>query len=116
MSSIKIGFILASNSRQPLPSTRVAVLNMFPFLRANDFEPHVVFEPSEPTESPVLPDLAPRLIAEGFRLVFFQKVTGPSVLDVARKLSAAGVKTVFGVCDLLDVSMVEATDMTITVT
>ena len=29
---IKVGFVLLSNSRNPLPSTRIAGLNMFPFL------------------------------------------------------------------------------------
>src|SRR5437870_4093220 len=34
MTPVKIGFVLLSNSRNPLPSTRIAALNMVPFLRA----------------------------------------------------------------------------------
>ena len=52
MAAIKIGFVLVSNSRRPIPSTRIAVLNMFSFLRAANFQPEIVFEPQEVTEKP----------------------------------------------------------------
>jgi glycosyltransferase involved in cell wall biosynthesis len=113
---MKIGFVLLSNTRDPIPSTRIAVLNMFPFLRAAGFEPHAVFEPAHATETPEVPDLAHRLVAEGFRIVVFQKVHGPSVEALARKLSASGVRTVYAVCDRVDAAMAAATDITIAVT
>jgi glycosyltransferase involved in cell wall biosynthesis len=56
------------------------------------------------------------LLAERFDIVFFQKVRGPSVERLARQLSAAGVRTVYGVCDLVDAGMAMATDCTIAVT
>src|SRR6185295_4410506 len=79
MSPVKIGFVLLSSSRDPLPSTRIAVLNMIPFLRQARFEPHIVYEPETGTEQPELTGLAQRLADQGFRVVFFQKVRGPSV-------------------------------------
>jgi glycosyltransferase involved in cell wall biosynthesis len=112
----KVGFVLLSNSKAPIPSTRIAALNMFPFLREAGFEPHIIFEPRTGTETPDVTNLAPRLIAEEFRIVFFQKVHGPSVLRLAHELYNAGIKTVFGVCDLVNVAMAEATDATVVVT
>jgi hypothetical protein len=116
MTPIKIGFVLLSNSKYPIPSTRIAVLNMVPFLRAANFEPHIVFEPPQGAETPDVSGLAPRLMAEGFHIVYFQKVHGPSVEELARQLSAMGIRTVYGVCDLVDVAMAAATDATIVVT
>lgn len=113
---IKIGFVLPSSTRNPIPSTRIAVLNMLPFLRAAGFEPHVVFEPLQNTETPDVSGLAARLKADGFRIVFFQKVHGASIVALVYELRSAGIKTVFGVCDVVEPVMVEATDATITVT
>lgn len=112
----KIGFVLLSSLRYPIPSTRIAVLNMLPFLRAAGFDARIVFEPTRSTETPDLPDLATWLQAEGFKIVYFQKVHGDSAVALSRKLRAVGIKTIFGVCDLIDVAMAEATDATITVT
>jgi len=89
---------------------------MFPFLREANFEPQIVFEPEIATEIPDVAELAPRLLTERFRIVFFQKVHGPSVETLARQLSAAGISTVYGVCDLVNVAMAEATNTTIVVT
>jgi hypothetical protein len=116
MIPIKVGFVLLSNSQAPIPSTRIAVLNMFPFLRACNVDPHIVFDPLQATETPDLSCLAPRLVAEGFRIVVFQKVHGQSVEEAARQLREAGIKTVYCVCDLVDPRMAEATDATIVVT
>lgn len=113
---IKIGFVLLSNSQSPIPSTRIAVLNMFPFLRATQFDPHIVFEPTQSTETPDMSGLARKLKTEGFRIVYFQKVHGDSVVTLARDLRLVGIKTVFGVCDVVEPAMVDATDATITVT
>src|SRR5262245_13402553 len=116
MPSMKIGFVLLSNSSQPMPSTRIAVLNMFPFLRAAGFEPQVLFEPAQPTETPDLTTLPDRVRRGDFRLVVFQKVHGPSVEAFVRHLSAMGTRTVYAVCDIVDLAMVAATDATVAVT
>src|SRR5207248_5056209 len=98
----KIGFVLLSNSRNPQPSTRIAVLNVMPLLRAAGFDPHIAYEPEEACELPDLAGLADRLAAEGFRVVVFQKVRGAKVQDAVRRLSAHNIRTVFCVCDLID--------------
>ena len=113
---VKIGFVLLSNSRSPIPSTRIASLNMFPFLRAAHYEPHIVFEPEHGDERPDVSGLAPRIVAQGFKIVVFQKVHGPSVEALARQLGEAGVRTLFCVCDVVDVPMAKATDATVAVT
>lgn len=115
MTPIKIGFVLLSNSQHPMPSTRIVVFNMFPFLRTANFEPHIVFEPGVSTETPDVSGLASSLLTEGFSIVFFQKVHGPGVVDLARQLSDAGIKTVYSVCDLVNVEMAVATDVTIVI-
>ena len=116
MIPVKIGFVLLSNSLQPLPSTRCAVLNMFPFLRAENFDPHIVFEPVQADATPEVADLAFRLCTGEYRIVVFQKVQGRGVETLVRRLSAAGVKTVYCVCDLVDAAMAAASDATIVVT
>lgn len=89
---------------------------MIPFLRTAQFDPHVVFEPTQNTETPDLSGLSAKLQAEGFHIVYFQKVHGDSAVALAQELRACGIKTVFGVCDLVDEAMAHATDATITVT
>lgn len=116
MEPVRIGFVLLSNSRNPAPSTRVAALNMFPFLRASGYDPQILFEPEEATETPALPGLVERATAGGFRLVLFQKVHGAPVEKAVRELAATGIKTVYSVCDLVDLPMTHATDATIVVT
>jgi hypothetical protein len=116
MTANKIGFVLLSSAADPLPSTRITVLNMFAYLRDAGFDPHIVFEPQSPTEVPDVSGLAQRLVGHGFRAVFFQKVHGRSVEALARELRGAGIRTVYGVCDLVNPAMVEATDATIAVT
>ena len=116
MKPVKIAFVLLSNSRNPMPSTRISVLNLFPFLHAANFETKIVFEPDEGTESPDLSGLLPRILSEGCDIVYFQKVHGPSVVELALQLAQRGVKTVYGVCDLVNVTMAEATDATVVVT
>jgi hypothetical protein len=115
-SVIKVGFVLLSNSRNPIPSTRIAILNMLPFLRAGGFDPHIVFEPAEGTQTPEVAGLLPRLVAERFQVIVFQKVHGASVEALAQSLRLAGIKTVFALCDVIDVPMARATDMTVVVT
>lgn len=112
----RIGFVLLSNSACPLPSTRIAVLNLFPLLRAAGYDPEIVFEPASATETPELAGLAERAKARGCSLVFFQKVHGASVLAEMRKLRGLGIRTVYGVCDRIDDEIVRATDATTIVT
>jgi glycosyltransferase involved in cell wall biosynthesis len=117
MTPIKLGFVLLSPSSAPQPSTRVAVLNMFPFLRESGFEPQVVFEPPVGVEQPELPSgLAQRLSSQGFQVVVLQKVRGSSVQAFVGELSRLGIRTVFEVCDLVDSEMARLTDVTIAVT
>lgn len=113
---VKIGFVLLSNSRNPIPSTRIAILNMFPFLRAAHFDPHIAFEPDQGNARPDLDGLAPKLAAQGFQIIVFQKVHGHSVEALARALGQLGVRTVFCVCDIVDNAMAAATDATVVVT
>lgn len=116
MTPVKIGFVLLSNSANPVPSTRIAALNMFPFLRLANFDPHIIFEPSTGTEVPDLQLNATKMALAGFRIVFFQKVHGPHVEAFAKELSAVGIRTVYSVCDLVCSQMAEATDSTVVVT
>jgi glycosyltransferase involved in cell wall biosynthesis len=89
---------------------------MFPYLRQANYEPHIVFEPIGSSEMPDLSGLAKQIVQEGIEIVYFQKVHGPSVLAEAKKLSVAGVRTVYGVCDIIDNEMAKITDATIVVT
>jgi len=116
MSPIKVGFVLVSSSRDPLPSTRIAVMNMLPFLREAGFDPHIVFDPPQAVERPDVAGMASRLAAQGFRIIVFQKVHGSSVETLVHELSAHGIRTVFAVCDIVDATMVDITDATIAVT
>ncbi|MGE5651935.1 MAG: glycosyltransferase [Bacillota bacterium] len=116
MNPIRIGFVLLSNSRNPAPSTRIAALNMFPFLKAAGYDPEILFEPADATETPELPDLVKQAVDREIRVVLFQKAHGPAVERAARRLALAGIKTVYSVCDLVDVAMVRCTDATVVVT
>jgi hypothetical protein len=113
----KIGFVLLSNAQSALPSTRVSVLNMWPFLKAAGFDPRVVFEPDQATENPDLSCLDEnKLAGDGYKIVYFQKVGGAGVEAAVRRLSSVGIRTVYGVCDRVDVGMATASDVTIAVT
>lgn len=113
---MKIGFILCSGSREPMPSTRIAVLNMLPFLEATGLSTHILFEPQQPTETPNLAGVAELAIATRCNVVVFQKVRGTDAISLARQLDAAGIRTVFIVCDRVDVEMAQVTDSTVVVT
>lgn len=113
---MKVGFILVSNSGNPIPSTRVATLNMFPLLRAAGCDPQIVFEPDTSTATPNLDGLLPTILAGGYALVVFQKVCGDSAVALARQLGQAGIRTIYSVCDFIDIPMAEATDATVCVT
>ncbi|MDP2369227.1 glycosyltransferase [Rhodoferax sp.] len=112
----RVGFVLCSNQAQPIPSTRIAALRMLPFLATLGMQPLVLHEPQQPDETPDLTGVAQRVIEQGCDVVVLQKVHGPSAVHLARQLSASGVRTVFLVCDLVDIAMSEATDATVVVT
>lgn len=112
----RIGFVLPSPLHGPMPSTRIAILNMLPYLHDGGFETHILFEPPGSNEAPHLPDIVDRAVALGIDIVYFQKVRGPSVLETVTRLGARGIKTVYGVCDLIENGMAEATDATVVVT
>ncbi len=112
----RIGWVLLSSPDNPIPSTRVAVLNMLPRLRPLGFDSRLLFAPTRPSETPQLELDADRIAAEGLRLVCFQKVHGPSVLALAGALRRRGIRTAYVVCDLIDPEMARATDATIVVT
>jgi glycosyltransferase involved in cell wall biosynthesis len=78
--------------------------------------PLILHEPQQPDETPDLTGVAERAIEQGCDVVVLQKVHGPSAVQLARQLSALGVRTVFLVCDLVDLAMSEATDATVVVT
>lgn len=113
---IKLGFVLLSNTQNPIPSTRIVVLNMLPYLRSVGFDPHIVFEPDTSTKTPDVTGVLEKIKAGNFKIVVFQKVFGSSVLQLARELRNIGVKTVFAICDFVNPTMCEATDATIVVT
>ena len=113
---VKLGFILVSNSIQPFSSTRISVFNILPFLRSANIDPYVVYEPEIATETPDVSGLLPQILSERFDIIYFQKVHGPSAVKLAMQLSDHGIKTVFGVCDVVVPEMARATDATIVVT
>lgn len=116
MALARVGFVLLSNSRQALPSTRISVLNMLPYLRDAGFAAEVAFEPERAVHAPDLAGLDLRALAARYDLVYFQKVHGPAVLNAVRVLERAGVRTVYGLCDVVAPDLVEATSATAVVT
>lgn len=113
---MKLGLILASHTSLPQPSTRIAVLNMLPFLRAAGWQCDIVFQPAPlaASEHPDLSGLSPAAL-RGYDVVLFQKVAGASALALVRQLAAAGVRTLYCVCDRVEPEMVAACDRTIAI-
>lgn len=112
----RVGFVLCSRTDEPIPSTRIAALRMMPLLATLGMQSSVLHEPQQPDETPDLTGVDERAIEQGCDVVVLQKVHGPSAVQLVRRLSAAGVRTVFLVCDLVDAEMSEATDATVVVT
>lgn len=112
----RVGFVLLSPSAQPIPSTRVAVLNMLPLLRAAGWQADILHDPTHATETPTLPLAAADIVAAGYRVVVFQKVRGTDVTRLARALAVCGVRTVYLVCDIVDTEMATLCDATVVVT
>lgn len=116
MRKINIGFALLSNRKNPAPSTRISILNILPYLQKAGFETSILFEPDQSTEEPVISDVVDSATQREIDIVYFQKVRGPSVVETVRRLSARGIRTVYGICDLVEEQMVAETDATIAVT
>lgn len=114
--AIKVGLVLASPSSRPLPSTRVALLNIRPQLAALGIETQILFEPDQATETPALTLGVDQVLAAGCEVVCFQKVRGPAVEALASALTLKCVRTVFLVCDLVEPRMARLTDATVVVT
>lgn len=114
--ALRIGFVLVSPTQQPQPSTRISVLNVLPRLGDAGFQASILHEPATDSPMPDLDMVDPAHVAASYDIVYFQKVHGPSVLRLAAALRGAGVPTVYGACDSIERSMIEATDATILVT
>ncbi len=110
---MKVGFVLLSNLKKPQPSTRITVLNMLPFLQSMGIQTQLVFNPDSDGEEPNVDGLAQRLILEKFDCIYFQKIHGASVQACVRNLSKAGIGTIYGVCDMVDVEMSQLVDLTL---
>lgn len=109
-------FALLSPRNDPMPSTRIACLNLFPYLGAAGLAPEVRWEPSAPTEIPST-ITADALIGKSMpRVVVLQKIRGPAVIEAVRALRARGIRCIWCVCDIVDNEMVAETDATIAVT
>lgn len=89
---------------------------MLPFLADQGYQTEILFEPKEDTETPTLDSEARRIMSRGCDIVYFQKTHGPSVERLVTQLNKEGVRTVFGVCDLVVPAMADKTDMTVIVT
>lgn len=113
---MKLGLILAGPLQAPLPSTRVALLNILPQLQQAGVAYEVLHAPHVRSEMPVLELRADAIAATGVNTVVFQKVHGPSALALARALEGVGVRTVFMVCDRVVPEMAQATSATVCVT
>lgn len=113
---LKVGFVLLSNSSNPIPSTRIAVLNMLPFLREEGFDVRIVYDPDQDTETPDVSHLFEAILTQALDIVVFQKVHGSGVLPLVSRLRERGVATVFEVCDVISPAMAAATDASVAVT
>lgn len=114
--TIKVGFALLSSPDNPLPSTRIAALNMFAPLEARGYLPQIVFFSRQADEEPEISIVAGDLWRADFRIVVFQKIHGPRVLALASALEAVGIRTIYLVCDLVEVGLASATSATVVVT
>jgi hypothetical protein len=113
---MKLGLVLAGPLDPPLPSTRVALLNILPLLHAQGFSSVVLHAPAQAQETPQLALRASDIRAQGVQTVIFQKVYGPSAVALAAELEAVGIRTVFLVCDRVVPHMAATTSATVCVT
>lgn len=114
--TLTLGLVLCSSPVHPMPSTRIAVLNMLPLLEADGVRAELLHAPAVPCETPALDGVAEAALATGCQVVLFQKVRGAHAVALAQRLRACGIATVFVVCDRIDAEMAAATDLTVVVT
>ncbi len=112
----RLGLILAGSIADPVPSTRIALLNLLPQLANAGWEAVPLHQGVPASEQPQLELQAADIAAQGIRLVIFQKVYGPSAEALARELAALGIPTLFMICDRVVPSMASACQATVTVT
>lgn len=111
----KVGFVLCSNILKAIPSTRIAVLNMLPFLESAGWKTSIIFEPEEANEAPDLSGVLERAVAESCDVVVLQKVSGPSAVTLVKSLAEFRIHTIFVVCDRVDVQMASVADATVVI-
>ncbi|MDI4631692.1 glycosyltransferase [Pelomonas sp. V22] len=112
----RLGLILAGSIADPVPSTRIALLNLLPQLAHAGWEAVPLHEGQPASEQPQLKLRAADIAAQGIRLVIFQKVYGQSAEALARELGALGIPCLFMICDRVVPSMAESCPATVTVT
>lgn len=114
---MRIGFITLTDAELPAPSTRVAVLNMLPYLQAAGHQTSFLFSAGGRTLTPTLPPtLADEAVARELDVVVFQKVHGAPAATLARELERRDVRCVYLVCDIVSPEMADATSATVVVT
>jgi Glycosyl transferases group 1 len=116
LDTLRVGFALLTSASNPAPSTRIACLNLFPFLPALGIEPVVLFEQPEAIAEPDLAGTVERAVRERCDVVVFQKIHGPGVLRCVQGLREHGIASVYVVCDFVDDAMASAVDRTVVVT
>ncbi len=116
MSASRVGFVLCSSLDQPIPSTRIAVVNMRPYLERAGMHTRILFAPDEPSETPSLKGVEALAIREACDLVVLQKIRGGEAVALAEQLANAGIGTVYLACDQVDLQMVGTCDATVVVT
>ncbi len=111
----KVGFVLCSNTLNAIPSTRIAVLNMLPFLESAGWKTSIIFEPEEANEAPNLSGVLERVVSENCNVVILQKVSGQSAVALVKGLSEFGIRSIFVICDRVDVKMASVADATVVI-
>lgn len=112
----RLGLILAGDIDHPVPSTRIALLNVLPHLARAGWEAVPLHLGQPANEQPQLNLRAADIAAKGIRLVIFQKVYGPSAEALARELSTLGIPSLFMICDRVVPGMATACQATVAVT
>ena len=107
---------MLSSRVDPLPSTRIACLNLMPHLGHAGFDTEILWEPPAPREVPINIRVDDLLRGSAPVIVVLQKIRGPAVVKTVRALRERGVRTVWCVCDIVDNEMVSETDATLAVT
>lgn len=111
----KVGYVLHRPERGKIGSIRIQVLSMLPYLAQRGYTSQILFEPDFEDCTPRLNGLARTAKESGIDIVYFHKVYGGDALRVVDGLRRNGIKTVFGICDVVSDEMVESCDHSIAV-